>query len=69
MRIEAARAAGMKSIGVNQNCELSPADMVVRPLDLLEVARHQQLPAPFLFISSTQPRHRVDANAKKERFD
>jgi hypothetical protein len=29
-------AAGMKSIGVNQNCQLLPADVVVRSLDLLE---------------------------------
>ena len=34
--VEAARAAGMKSIGVNQNCKLLPADVVVRSLDLLE---------------------------------
>jgi len=33
---EAARAAGMKSIGVSQNCQLLPADVVVRSLDLLE---------------------------------
>ena len=34
--VEAARAAGMKSIGVGQNCKLLPADVVVRSLDLLE---------------------------------
>jgi beta-phosphoglucomutase-like phosphatase (HAD superfamily) len=34
--VEAARAAGMKSIGVNQNGKLLPADVVVRSLDLLE---------------------------------
>ena len=34
--IEAARAAGMKSIGVNQNGQLLPANVVVRSLDLLE---------------------------------
>jgi hypothetical protein len=34
--VEAARAAGMKSIGVSQNCKLLPADVVVRSLDLLE---------------------------------
>jgi beta-phosphoglucomutase-like phosphatase (HAD superfamily) len=34
--VEAARAAGMKSIGVRQNCKLLPADVVVRSLDLLE---------------------------------
>jgi HAD superfamily hydrolase (TIGR01509 family) len=34
--IEAARSAGMKSIGVNQNGKHLPADVVVRSLDLLE---------------------------------
>src|SRR5271166_5960436 len=34
--VEAARSAGMKSIGVSQNCKLLPADVVVRSLDLLE---------------------------------
>ena len=34
--VEAARAAGMKSIGVNPNCQLLPADVVVGSLDLLE---------------------------------
>ena len=34
--IEAARAAGMKSIGVSQNGKHLPADMVVRSLDLLD---------------------------------
>jgi beta-phosphoglucomutase family hydrolase len=33
--VEAARAAGMKSIGVNQNRKHLPADVVVRSLDLL----------------------------------
>ena len=33
------------------------------------MARDQQLPTPFLFISCMQPRYRMDANAKKERFD
>src|SRR5271166_2492302 len=34
------------------------------------MAGHPQLPAaPLLFISSMQPRHRVDANAKKERLN
>jgi beta-phosphoglucomutase family hydrolase len=35
--IEAARAAGMKSIGVSQNGKHLPADIVVRSLDLLDV--------------------------------
>jgi beta-phosphoglucomutase len=34
--IEAARAAGMKSIGVSQNGKHLPADIVVRSLDLLD---------------------------------
>lgn len=34
--IEAARAAGMKSIGVSQNGKNLPADIVVRSLDLLD---------------------------------
>ena len=34
--IQAARAAGMKSIGVSQNGEPLPADIVVRSLDLLD---------------------------------
>jgi HAD superfamily hydrolase (TIGR01509 family) len=34
--IEAARSAGMKSIGASQNCKLLPADVVVQSLDLLE---------------------------------
>src|SRR5215472_9972684 len=34
--IEAARAAGMKSIGVSQNGHNLPADIVVRSLDLLD---------------------------------
>ena len=34
--IEAARAAGMKSIGVSQNGNHLPADIVVRSLDLLD---------------------------------
>jgi HAD superfamily hydrolase (TIGR01509 family) len=34
--IEAARAAGMKSIGVGQNSRQLPADVVVRSLDLLD---------------------------------
>jgi len=34
--IEAARAAGMKSIGVSQNGHHLPADIVVRSLDLLD---------------------------------
>ena len=34
--IEAARAAGMKSIGVSQNGKRLPADVVVRSLDLLD---------------------------------
>jgi len=33
--IEAARAAGMKSIGISQNGKPLPADVVVRSLDLL----------------------------------
>ena len=34
--VEAARAAGMKSIGVSQNCKLLPADVVVRSLEFLD---------------------------------
>ena len=34
--VEAARAAGMKSIGVSQNGKHLPADIVVRSLDLLD---------------------------------
>jgi beta-phosphoglucomutase-like phosphatase (HAD superfamily) len=34
--LQAARAAGMKSIGVSQNGQHLPADIVVRSLDLLE---------------------------------
>ena len=34
--LEAARAAGMKSIGVSQNGKHLPADVVVRSLDLLD---------------------------------
>jgi len=34
--IEAARAAGMKSIGVSQNGKHLPAGIVVRSLDLLD---------------------------------
>jgi beta-phosphoglucomutase len=34
--IEAARAAGMKSIGLTQNAKHLPADIVVRSLDLLD---------------------------------
>ena len=34
--VEAARSAGMKSIGVNQNCKLLPADVVVRSLEFLD---------------------------------
>ena len=34
--IEAAHAAGMKSIGVSQNGKNLPADIVVRSLDLLD---------------------------------
>ena len=34
--IQAARTAGMKSIGVSQNGKHLPADIVVRSLDLLD---------------------------------
>lgn len=34
--IDAARAAGMRSIGVSQNGKHLPADVVVRSLDLLD---------------------------------
>ena len=34
--VEAARAAGMKSIGVSHNSKLLPADVVVRSLELLD---------------------------------
>ena len=41
--IEAARAAGMKSIGVSQNGEHLPADIVVRSLDHLEANAFENL--------------------------
>src|SRR5215470_10881543 len=50
-------------------CDLSTFWKRTPSTPCCRMARHQQLPTPFLFISTTQPRHRVDANAKKERFD
>ena len=41
--IEAARAAGMKSIGVSQNGKHLPADVVVRSLDLLDESAFDRL--------------------------
>jgi beta-phosphoglucomutase family hydrolase len=41
--IEAARAAGMKSIGVSQNGKYLPADVVVRSLDLLDETAFDRL--------------------------
>ncbi len=65
--IEAARAAGMKSIGVSQNCKHLPGDMAVRSLDLLDSERLRQFvagwrlissyPPPLLFVRSAQSRH------------
>jgi HAD superfamily hydrolase (TIGR01509 family) len=41
--IEAAHAAGMKSIGVSQNGKYLPADVVVRSLDLLDETAFDRL--------------------------
>jgi beta-phosphoglucomutase family hydrolase len=42
--IEAARAAGMKSIGVSHSSKHLPADIVVRSLDLLDANAFDRLP-------------------------
>ena len=79
--VEAARAAGMKSISVRlpelQALASRCGGTISRPSGherlrqfvagwrLIETVIHHL----FLVISRTQPRHRVDANAKKERFD
>jgi len=41
--IEAARAAGMKSIGVSRNDKHLPADIMVRSLDLLDEKAYDRL--------------------------
>ena len=41
--VQGARSAGMKSIGVNRNGKQLPADIVVRSLDLLDMAAFETL--------------------------